>query len=254
MKKRIQESALIKENWFNDWFDTGFYRRLYAHRDEKEAANFIDELVSELQPKPFANILDLGCGNGRHAKRLGAKGFNVIGIDLAHSSIQDAKRWETEALHFYRHDMRHPFGKDYFDYVFNFFTSFGYFTDRENQQVISNISDSLRMGGKVVVDYMNASFAEKCLIAEDEKEIDGIVYHLTRWADEKHICKKIVIDNVQKGEPFNYTEKVAKLTVEDFETMFKNSGLQLENVYGDYELNDYNAETSPRLILIAEKS
>lgn len=253
MKNRIEQSTGIKENWFNDWFDTGFYHRLYAHRDEKEAANFIDELVSELQPKPFASILDLGCGNGRHAKQLGAKGFNVTGLDLAHSSIREAKRWETEALHFYRHDMRHPFGKDYFDYVFNFFTSFGYFTDSENQQVIRNISDSLKVEGKVVVDYMNASFAEKCLVPNDEKEVDGIVYHLTRWADEKYIYKKIVIDDVQPGEPFNYTEKVAKFTVEDFQAMFDKSGLQLKNVYGDYALNDYSAETSPRLILIAQK-
>jgi hypothetical protein len=58
---------------------------------------------------------------------------------------------------------------------------------------------------------------------------------------------------VQKGEPFTYAEKVAKFTVEDFETMFENSGLQLKNVYGDYALSDYNAQTSPRLILIAKK-
>ncbi len=253
MKNRIEQSTMINENWFNDWFDTGFYHRLYAHRDEKEAVNFIDELISELQPKPFANMLDLGCGNGRHSKHLNAKGFNVTGVDLASSSIRDAKRSETEALRFYRHDMRNPFGKDYFDYVFNFFTSFGYFTDSENQQVISNISESLKKEGIVTIDYMNAPFAEKCLIPNEEKEIDGIVYHLTRWTDKKYIYKKIVIDNVQKGEPFSYTEKVAKFTVEDFETMFEKSGLQLKNVYGNYALNDYTPETSPRLILIAQK-
>jgi hypothetical protein len=35
--------------------------------------------------------------------------------------------------------------------------------------------------------------------------------------------------------------------------MFEKNGLQLNTIYGDYQLNEYKAETSPRLILLAEK-
>src|SRR5688500_7812392 len=120
-------------SWFGKWFDSSFYHQLYANRDENEAKAFIDELLLELQPVEAASMLDLGCGSGRHARYLAAQGFNVTGIDLASSSIRTAKQFKMENLQFYRHDMRVPFGYDRYDFVFNFFTSFGYFKEeREN--------------------------------------------------------------------------------------------------------------------------
>lgn len=126
--------------WFKDWFDSSFYHKLYAHRNEKEAADFIDELLVELEVPQNSRIMDLGCGAGRHAKYLVSKGFNVTGIDLAFSSIRSAKKSETKDLQFYQHDMRVPFGNKHFDFVFNFFTSFGYFKgEDENHKVLDNI-------------------------------------------------------------------------------------------------------------------
>src|SRR5690348_9531436 len=80
--------------WFASWFDSAHYHRLYAHRDEAEAAAFIDALIDRLQPATAANALDLGCGAGRHAKQLASRGLQVTGLDLAASSIQTARRFE----------------------------------------------------------------------------------------------------------------------------------------------------------------
>jgi hypothetical protein len=33
--------------WFKHWFDSSFYHKLYANRDEGEAAGFVDELLRE---------------------------------------------------------------------------------------------------------------------------------------------------------------------------------------------------------------
>ena len=249
----MEQQIIVKKNWFKEWFNTEFYHRLYAHRDEGEAAGFIDNLIHELNPKQRATMLDLGCGSGRHAKRLASKGFNVTGLDLAYSSILVAKKSEAENLRFHKHDMRDAFGTNCFDYVFNFFTSFGYFTAEENQHVMRHICNSLKVGGHVVIDYMNTHYAEKRLVSKDEKEIDGIIYHLTRWMDNKHFYKSIEIDALQAGERFSYIEKVAKLNLEDFKILFESNGLQLQNVYGDYGLKAYDQEKSPRLLLVAKK-
>jgi len=39
----------------------------------------------------------------------------------------------------------------------------------------------------------------------------------------------------------------------DFNEMFEKNGLQPVKVYGDYNLNEYHRESSPRLILLAQK-
>jgi len=45
-----------------------------------------------------------------------------------------------------------------------------------------------------------------------------------------------------------------KFSADDFDFMFYQHGLQLQQVFGDYELNEYDKEASPRVILIATKT
>jgi len=255
MKKTIEEVFTEGVPWFKRWFDSPHYHKLYSKRDEKEAQNFIDELMIELQPEKRSSIIDVGCGAGRHSKYLASKGFDVTGIDTAFSSIQLAKPYQSALLRFFQHDMRTPFGKDRFDYVFNFFTSFGYFkSQHEHYQVIKNMADAIKPGGTVVIDYLNVAYAEDHLVEAEEKEIDGIAYHITRWMDETHFYKKIVIDNISVKEPFEYVEQVAKFTTSYFTIMLERQDLKIEEVYGDYQLNDYDSKKSPRLIMIAKKA
>jgi SAM-dependent methyltransferase len=254
MKHSTEKIEINNSTWFRHWFDSSFYHKLYATRNEEEAAGFIDKLIEELKPEENASMLDLGCGNGRHSKRLALKGFRVTGLDLAASSIRTAKKFETPSLKFYRHDMRVPFGKNCFDYVFNFFTSFGYFkNDQENQQVVNNISNALTTDGVLVMDYLNVPFAEENLVPLERKQIDGIIYHIERWREERFFFKKITIENMQGEKPIEYIEQVARFSLFDFDLMFKRNGLQIQKLFGDYDMNQYNSETSPRLIMLVKK-
>jgi len=240
--------------WFKSWFDSSFYHQLYANRDEKEAATFIKELLITLKPGSNSTMLDLGCGAGRHARQLASQGHRVTGVDLSSSSIRDAKKCETPNLRFYRQDMRDPFGINQFDYVFSFFTSFGYFKDlAENHKVITNISDSLKSNGILVMDYINTPWSEERVVPYEEKEVDGVVYYLTRWTDDRNFYKKIVIDTKRPEGLLEFTEQVTKFSLIDFEDMFRCHGLLLQEVYGDYKLNKYDEKKSSRLILTAKK-
>ena len=239
--------------WYKQWFNSEFYHLLYSNRSETEAIEFVDALLRELAPLSNSTMLDLGCGAGRHAKYLAAQGFDVTGLDLAATSIRNAKKYSKANLRFAKHDMRDPFGKNLFDYVFNFFTSFGYFrNNEENQKVVRNIYHALKPGGLLVLDYLNVAWSEERLIAEEEKEIDGIHYHISRWTDEQFFYKKIQIENMPAGQS-EFVEQVAKFDLDDFNHMFEQSGLQIQKVYGDYSLATYNKKTSPRMILLARK-
>src|SRR5687767_2223468 len=141
--------------WYRDWFSSPFYHKLYFERDENEAREFICKLIDHLKPASGSRMLDVACGKGRHSKILASLGHTVTGIDVSFESIGYAKKHEKDNLDFYVHDMRLPFWGNYFDYAFNFFTSFGYFnTRREHDDAISTIAKSLRPGGTFVIDYL----------------------------------------------------------------------------------------------------
>lgn len=244
----------MHQAWFKDWFNSPYYHQLYFKRDEREAAVFIDKLIDYLKPAAGSSMLDVACGKGRHSIQLAGKGFDVTGIDLSEESIAGALQHEAANLHFYRHDMRLPFWINYFHYAFNFFTSFGYFrTRREHDDAIRTIAQAIRPGGIFVMDYLNVHYAEDNLVHQAEKEIDGINFIITKWFDETHFYKRIIVEDEAMKEPLEFTEKVAKFSLGDFTEMFAYQGLQIQEVFGDYNFNNYDVRKSPRLLMIARK-
>ena len=242
-------------DWFKDWFNSSYYYKLYFERDEEEAAAFIDRLLEYLKPPPGSRMLDVACGKGRHSRLLAGRGYDVTGIDISNESIAAARQWESEQLRFFQHDMRLPFFINYFNYAFNFFTSFGYFkTEREHYNAIRTIAQSLQNGGVFVLDYLNVHYAEDHLVHKQEKQLDNVTYYMTRWYDEKHFFKKIIIEDDTREEPLEYMEKVAKFTLGDFNDMFAYHKLQVQEVFGDYSLGPFDVKKSPRLIMIAKKT
>ncbi len=245
-----------KKSWYRDWFNSPYYHQLYFKRDEEEAADFIDGLLQKLNPPKDALMLDVGCGRGRHSIYLASKGFNVTGIDISDDSIAEAKESETENLEFFVHDMRLPFRMNYYHYAFNFFTSFGFFrTRREHDNAIRTIAESLKTDGIFVIDYLNTHYVENHLQYKSEIQKDDVTFCITRWLDETHFYKKIVVeDEANLHEPLEFTEKVAKFSLGDFNDMFAFYGLQIQEVYGNYHFEPYHVTNSPRLIIIAKKT
>ncbi|MEO8403806.1 MAG: class I SAM-dependent methyltransferase [Chitinophagaceae bacterium] len=245
---------MSQQPWYQEWFNSPFYHKLYFERDEEEARAFIHKLISKLHPTHGSRMVDIACGRGRHSKILAALGFDVTGIDLSPDSIEFAKTSETEKLHFFIHDMRLPFWINYFNYAFNLFTSFGYFrTRREHDDAIRTIGGSLRPGGVFVIDYLNVHCSEDHLIHNEVKQIDTTTYNIHRWDDDHHFYKKINITDPSLKEPLSFTEKVAKFSLGDFTDMLSFQSLQVQEVFGDYQFNSYDLKKSPRMIIIARK-
>ena len=123
---------MMRKEWFANWFDSPYYHILYQKHNEQDAKKFLDILLAHLTPqyreaeKVHLSVLDLACGKGRHSRYMASKGFDVTGIDLAHKSIKYASQFEKENLTFFEHDMRKPFRINYFDFILNIFTSFGF--------------------------------------------------------------------------------------------------------------------------------
>ncbi len=245
----------MQENWFKDWFNSPYYHILYKNRDESEAMNVIDKIITRLHPPSGSKIIDIACGKGRHAFHLAKYPFDITGIDLSESSIAEALINEKENLHFYTHDMRLPFWINYFNYAFNFFTSFGYFkTNKENENAIRTIAQSLVRGGYFIIDYMNTNYTASHIVHSEEKNIDDIKFSIIRWHDDRKFYKKIIIDDPMVSNSIVFVEEVQKFSVGDFEKLFKMHGLIIKSIHGNYDFSRYDETESPRMIIVAEKS
>jgi SAM-dependent methyltransferase len=245
-------SDKINTEWFATWFDSPYYHTLYKHRNCGEAETFIDNLIGFLKPSPDARFLDLACGKGRHSVFLNKKGFDVTGLDLSAESIRQASEWENERLHFYVHDMRKLFRTNYFDYILNLFTSFGYFeNEKDEQATIDAVAKGLKPGGIFVLDFFNSKKVMSCLKAHDDIEVNNIRFRISKKAEKGYITKQI--DFTDKGKDFHFEEKVKAFSFADFERYFSTSGLKILHLWGNYELADFNIETSDRLIILAKK-
>lgn len=244
----------------SSWFDSPYYHLLYRHRDCEEAHFFIDHLLHYLKPAVGASMLDICCGRGRHALYLHSKGYDVTGIDISPECISFAKHQaeskhvsslnNNKKLRFLVHDMREVFKKKCFDFVFNFFTSFGYFEDeRDNLRVVMAVAHSLKSGGVFVLDFLNAKKTINCLVTEESIRRGEMIFKIHRRFENNIIIKKIEFSD--KGKNYCYEEKVRALQLGDFKNYFRSCGFELRDVFGDYRLKPFNENTSERLIMTA---
>jgi len=243
-----------KQEWFENWFDSPYYPVLYNNRDEQEAANFVDHLVQYLNLQDDAIVADMACGEGRHSHQLSKKVGRVMGFDLSKSRIDNAKKkYASDKVSFYEHDMRQPIHVNFFDVIFNFFTSFGYFdTKRDHEKAAQSLANALKKGGLLVIDYFNNEVVKKNLVESEQKTNNGITFNITKEVKDNKIVKNIQFVT-ENGEHLQYQERVSDVSIEAFTALFTSVGLQLEATFGDYNLNAFDKASSPRLIMIFRK-
>ncbi|AFD07372.1 class I SAM-dependent methyltransferase [Solitalea canadensis] len=241
-----------QQKWYQNWFNSPYYHILYNKRDEREAEHLMDNLCEYLTPSTQERMLDVGCGKGRHAIYLNKKGYDVTGIDLSQENIKHASAFENAKLHFYVHDMRNLFFINYFDIVFNLFTSFGFFEkERDHQHAINMFAHSLKKDGALVLDFMNAEKLQNNLVFRETQLVGLIEFHIQRKLENGFIVKKI--DFEDKGRHFAFKEEVRALMPDDFKRFFTKAGLEIEATFGDYDLNEFDPKISDRLIFVCRK-
>lgn len=163
--------------WFEEIFDENYLRTLpflTPHATEAES----DFVLAALGLEPGAQILDVGCGYGRHSMELAARGYHVVGLD---TSLPLLLRGADEAqrrglnINFVHGDMREMQFDAQFDGAFCLFETFGYFDDETNKATAKNIAKALKPGAKVVLDVLNRDYLIRELPTRVWWEGDGCV-------------------------------------------------------------------------------
>lgn len=245
----ILASGSHEADWFEEWFGAD-YLHIYQHRDETEAERAIELIATNLAGRRIDTVLDLACGAGRHTRVLRERWWTV-GLDLSMSLLKLA-RMESPDSPYVRADMRElPFADESFDLVVNLFTSFGYFDDdSEHVRVLSCVCSSMKPGGTLVIDFLNASQVRRELVPYDERVENGITIEQRRAIspDDRFVEKTIRLR--ERGK--EYIERVRLLSPGDLQRMLIASGFEVVKLFGDYGGTDWS-EDSPRTILFASR-
>jgi SAM-dependent methyltransferase len=118
----------------------------------KIEAEFINNL---LHPPPGARILDAPCGEGRIARELAAKGYQLVGVDIAEeflASARAAAKQRNLTMNLERADVRSLSFRAEFDAAICWGNSFGFFDDAGNAGLLQSLARALRPGGRLVLD------------------------------------------------------------------------------------------------------
>ncbi len=249
--------------WYKEWFGEE-YLELYAHRDAGEADRHLDFVERHLAPRlaePRA-VLDLACGAGRHTAALRQRGYRTLGVDLSLTLLAFPPRVPCVAG-----DMRRlPFREGSFDWVLNFFTSFGYFElERENFEVLEEFVRVLAPGGRFLIDFLNREVVLANLKAREVQEIAGRRVHIERWYDDatRRINKRMRIEapagavqvppeGDQRNPAQTYLESVRAYSRDEVTIGAHWAGLVVDDLYGNFQGEPFDRD-SERLILVGHK-
>jgi SAM-dependent methyltransferase len=139
------------------WYEL-FLQLIAPEQTEREAA-----FVARWLPLPaYSAVLDLCCGPGRHARALAERGYRVTGLDANAVALAAAKRMSSDAIVYLQHDMRRLAElPGTFDAIICLWQSFGYFDAATNADILRQINQKLRQGGRLVLDIYHRGFFER---------------------------------------------------------------------------------------------
>jgi SAM-dependent methyltransferase len=244
--------------WFRKCFNED-YRTIYCGRDKAQAEAEVGFVVQELGIEPGEVVLDLCCGFGRHLEAFEKRGIRAIGVDL---SLPLLKQVEPAAERRVAcSDMRQlPFagGVNGFAALVNFFTSFGYFEDdEENSLAARELGRVLRPGGRFSVDLMNPGPAVRLLAPRSERRAGPLhVVEERRYdAARRRIEKRVALRRQLAGgstELREYFESVRLFSAEEIVSILAGAGLEVTRMFGDFCGRPYGEE-SARMIVLGRK-
>lgn len=245
-------------NWFdNKKFWSLFYNWMFPeesfHQAEEQAVDII-----QITGVDSGAVLDLCCGPGRHSVPLSKKGFRVTGVDLQPMLMEKARVYsakENVTVEYVEENMLTFKRLHSFDLVISMFSSFGYFSDPDDDiRVINNVYDSLKPGGKLLMDVRGKEIhaMENITSLSQEMPNGDLIFHRSKvnedWtrSDSEWIY-------VSGEKAYRFEMSVNLYSGSELRALLQKAGFPIVKVYGDLKGGAYD-HNAKRLVVVAEKT
>lgn len=244
--------------WYDDdsFWET-FQNYMFDPRRLALTVGEVEQMIALLDLKSGAAVLDLCCGIGRHSVEFARRGFKVTGVDLTKPYLDQARASASEEnlkIEFVQSDMREFSRPAAFGAAINFFTAFGYFENpADDARVARNLLDSLKPGGRLIVDLnskeiLAAKFRERdwsrrddgTIVLEERRVLDGWKRLENRW---------ILIRGNERRESML---SLRLYSGAELESLLRAVGFREVSLYGSLSATPYD-QKAERLIAVASK-
>ena len=201
-------------------------------------------------------LLDSCCGVGRHSVEFAKMGYTVTGFDRTVGYLEAARETadaEGVEIEFVRGDVREFVRPGYFDGIANLFTSFGYFDAiEEDEQTLRNYYNSLKIGGRIIIDIIGKELLAKNFQSSEWYEYDGgyVIAEYTVTDDWTRLCNRWIY--YKEGTRFEYTFSHRVYSAAELEILLRKAGFGSLRIFGDFDGRPYDINAE-RLIIVAEK-
>jgi SAM-dependent methyltransferase len=215
-----------------------------------------DFLERALALSPGARLLDLPCGNGRHARELAARGHQVVGVDGSAEQLQMARRLTVDgtlAVEWRLGDMREPQGESAFDGAWCLGNSFGYFDREGTRRHLQAVGAALKPGARFVIE---TGFAAECLLPNlHDRQWMPVGDMLFLEENRYHVregCLETVYTFVKGEQTVERTGWQWVFTVREIGELLQSAGLAVEELLGSLAGEPYEPG-APHLLVVARK-
>ncbi|WKW12299.1 methyltransferase domain-containing protein [Pseudogemmatithrix spongiicola] len=226
-------------DWWRSYFDAGYLDEYSPVFDLIEERRQVARLTELLALPHGARVLDLACGQGRHAHLLAEAGFNVDGLDYSRDMLKAAKaRGTGKTLRYTRGDMRRlPLRwTRRFDGVVNLFTSFGFFDDpADDARVLKQVARMLKRGGVFIWQGGNRdALTDRFLRGDAWTTAEGTAVRQDRHFDPRSGFLTIESTWTRRRKVERRTHRIRLYTATHLEALLQDAGLTVTGVYDGF--------------------
>ncbi|MGI8959833.1 MAG: class I SAM-dependent methyltransferase [Bryobacteraceae bacterium] len=243
----------MKSNWQADFFRgvaLEVWRRVMTPEQTRTEVEFLERV---LRLAPEAQLLDVPCGNGRHAIEFAARGYAMTGVDQSEEFIAEAREKSPTPTRWMVGDMRELPWISEFDAAYCFGNSFCYLDRANAGNFLSGIAGALKPGGRFAVETGMAAESILPGLAKTRWFRVGDIFMLSE--NQYHPAEgRLDIDYtfIQHGQVETRPTASYTFTAAEICRMHAEAGLEPLNLVGSTAGEAFQLG-SPRLILISEK-
>lgn len=233
---------LDEQPWYTGFFDDDYLRVFGPVLPAERTAAEVNGAVELLELAPGARLLDLCCGQGRHAVPLAQLGYRVTGLDLSRALLARAAAAagrQSQRVGLVEADMRRlPFADGSFDAVLNLFHAFGYLEDEaQDELVLGEVARVLGPGGRFLQEVANReALVRGWHDSEIARHDDGLIVLQERALDlrtSRDVVRYTLL--AADGRRTTREASIRLYTLTELEAMLGRAGLELLAVFGDLD-------------------